>query len=73
MLFPFIADMPQGQIQPRTWFVEFGLAVSAAPAFAADSSELALQTAVAVGTAVPQSDFENLMCDGHVKSKWTTN
>ena len=29
--------MPQGRIQPRTWFVEFGLAVSAASVM--DSSE----------------------------------
>ena len=36
--------MPQGQIQPRTWFVQFGPAVSAASAFAADSSELEHQT-----------------------------
>ena len=50
--FQIIADMPQGRIQPRTWFVEFGLAVSAAPAFAADRSELELPT------AVPPSDSE---------------
>ena len=36
--FQIIVDMPQGRIQPRTWFVEFGL--SAAPAFLADGSEL---------------------------------
>ena len=53
--------MPQGRIQLRTWFVEFGfvefgLAVSAAPAFAADRSELELPT------AVPPSDSEIRMC-----------
>ena len=32
--------MPQGRIQPRTWYVEFGLDVSAAPAFAVDDFEL---------------------------------
>ena len=61
MLFQIIADMPQGRIQLRTWFVEFGfvefgLAVSAAPAFAADRSELELPT------AVPPSDSEIRMC-----------
>ena len=55
--------MPQGhgQIQPRTWFVEFGLAVvavSAAPAFAVDRSELELR----LQTAVPPSNSEIRMC-----------
>ena len=31
--------MPQCIIQPRTWYVEFGLDVSAAPAFAVDGFE----------------------------------
>ena len=31
--------MPQGRIQPRTWYVEFGLDVSAVPAFAVDGFE----------------------------------
>ena len=38
--FQIIADVPQGRIQQRTSFVEFGLAVSAAPAFAADARNL---------------------------------
>ena len=32
--------MPQGRIQPQTWFVEFELVMAAAPAFAAELLQL---------------------------------
>ena len=55
--------MPQGRIQPRTWFVEFGLDVSAAPAFAVDGYELEQPT------AFPPSDSEIRLCIKDVMDK----
>ena len=62
--------MPQGRIQPRTWFVKFGLAVSAgrpAPALSAeiDSSE----HVSGQPTAVQPSDSEIRMCIKNVMDK----
>jgi len=59
--------MPQGRIQPRTWFVKFGLAVSAerpAPALSAESEHVSGQP-----TAVPPSDSEIRMCIKNVMDK----
>ena len=55
--------MPQCRIQPRTWYVEFGLDVSAAPAFAVDCFELEQPTAVL------QSDSKILLCIKDVMDK----
>ena len=64
--------MPQCRIQPRTWYVEFGLDVSAAPAFAVDGFELEQPT------ALPPSDSKIRLCikdvmPGQLKSRRTTN
>ena len=55
--------MPQGRIQPRTWYVELGLDVSATPAFAVDGFEFEQPT------AVPPSDSEIRLCIKDVMDK----